>query len=282
MTAQAWGARTRLDFEHVDRVVRLLTGPGGASDPTTLAHQHLLDALDRHRYDQFWVWPSDRPLGVLYVGQGGSIVPAGDPEAGPPLAQAAEEARWRVILGDVPICRRMIDSMPASALRRRTIVRQQRFMVAVEPQPIEWPAGLRRAVRNDADVLTEFACNLHVEDEMGPPVPRSGRGAVRARVLEGVMGGRTWVVERRRRPVAKIDVSLHSPRRGAQLAGIYVDERWRGQGLAGQAVGALARSFLEEGLPGVTLHVRADNVPARAAYERAGFEDVAAWLLALR
>lgn len=282
MTAPAWSPPDRLDPAHVSQVVELLTGPEGPTDPTTLSHQQLLDALDRGEHDRFWVWPADRPLGVLYVAHGGTLVPAGAPEAGPPLAGAAEQAGWRVILGDAGICRELLEAMGPSAFRRRTTVREQRFMIAVEAPETPPPLGLRRATREDTEALTDFACQLHVEDRMGPPVPRSGRNTVRSRVLDGVTSGRTWVVERRGKPVAKIDVSLHSRRRGAQLSGIYVDDSWRGRGLARQAVGALTASLLAEGLPGVTLHVRADNTPALAAYERAGFEDAMAWLLALR
>lgn len=282
MTAPPSSPPARLDADHVGRVVELLTGPEGASDPVTLAHQQLLDALDRGEHERFWIWPADRPLGVLYVAHGGTLVPAGSPEAGPPLAGAAEQTGWRVILGDAAICRDLLEAMPPSAFRRRTNVREQRFMATVEAGDPPWPVGLRRADRADADALTEFACQLHVEDRMGPPVPRSAQNAVRSRVLDGITSGRTWVVERRGRPVGKVDVSLHSRRRGAQLSGIYLDERWRGRGIAGEAVGALAASLLAEGLPGVTLHVRADNTPALAAYARAGFHDVMPWLLALR
>lgn len=282
MTAPPWSPPARLDADHVGRVVDLLSGPEGASDPTTLAHQQLLDALDRGEQERFWIWPADRPLGVLYVAHGGTLVPAGSPEAGPPLAGAAEQTGWRVILGDAGICRDLLEAMSPSAFRRRTNVREQRLMATVEGADSPWPTGLRRATRADADTLTEFACQLHVEDRMGPPVPRSAQNAVRSRVLDGVTSGRTWVVERRGRPVAKVDVSLHSRRRGAQLSGIYVDDRWRGRGIAGEVVGALAASLLADGLPGVTLHVRADNTPALAAYARAGFHDVMPWLLALR
>lgn len=117
---------------------------------------------------------------------------------------------------------------------------------------------------------------------MGPPIPRSSRSAVRSRVLDTVSGGDAWVVERGGEIVAKIDLSLRSRQRGAQIAGVYVDAGSRGQGVGGGTVRTLARRQLDDGLPAVTLHVRADNVPAMRAYRRAGFVDCGAWRLALR
>jgi predicted GNAT family acetyltransferase len=90
------------------------------------------------------------------------------------------------------------------------------------------------------------------------------------------------VVERGGRVVAKVDVSLYSRRRGAQLAGVYVDAQHRGQGIASTAVATICDELLIDGVPGVSLHVRADNATAISAYRRAGMVDMGPWLLALR
>jgi hypothetical protein len=127
-----------------------------------------------------------------------------------------------------------------------------------------------------------MACALHVEDKMGPPLARSTRPAVRARMADSVAHGLTYVVERDRAVVAKFDLSLHSRTRGAQIAGVYVLPDYRGQGITTSAVAAIVRELLGNGLPGVTLHVRADNPPAIAAYRRAGLHDRGAWTLAMR
>jgi uncharacterized protein len=63
---------------------------------------------------------------------------------------------------------------------------------------------------------------------------------------------------------------------------VYVDPAWRGRGLGGDAVAAVADELRREGAPGVTLHVRADNVAALRAYERGGFVVRGTWILALR
>jgi uncharacterized protein len=42
------------------------------------------------------------------------------------------------------------------------------------------------------------------------------------------------------------------------------------------------RTLLRNGAPAVSLHVRADNAPAIAAYRSAGLVDRRPWILALR
>lgn len=274
----------RLQRREIPRLAALLSDDfGRRSGPAAaLPHHYLLDALDRGEHDRFAVWPGTEILGVLYFGPTGFVVPAGFPQAGAGLAEHAERGGWRVLVGDAAIGRALLDAAPRAVFRRRVNAREQRFMAALAPSDLPAPAGLRLAGSGDVERLTDLACRLHVEDQMGPAIARSGRAAVRARMADSVARGATWVVERDRRVVAKVDLALYSRRRGAQLAGVYVAAPWRGQGLAAGAIAALARHLLDDGLPGVTLHVRADNAPAIAAYRRAGFFDQGSWLLALR
>lgn len=297
----ATGARPalrRLDQSGMDAVLRLLgasgeAGPAEGGDGTpgrrlseaALAHQFLLDALDRGEHGRFVVWPGDDPVALLYAGPTGTLVPAGAPEAAGPLAEAAEKLGWRVLVGDAGIGWALLDAVPRGIFRRRTTAREQRFMAAhaadVEVSRPDDP-GLRLAHPGELDVLVDFACRLHVEDKMGPPIARSARSAVRSRMLESVTRGATYVVERGGRPVGKADVSLRSPSRGAQIAGVYVAAEARGRGVAGALVGGIVRRLVRDGAPAVSLHVRADNDRAIAAYRTAGMADRGAWVLALR
>lgn len=267
------------------RVIELLEHDFGRRPPPdgALANMVLLDALDRGEDSRFVVWPPGDPVGLVYVSPAGTLIPAGDPAAAKPLAEATERDPWRILVGDAPLSQALLDSYARALFRRRPAARQQRLMAVTEQaRTTPPPQGLRRARSADLERLTELACRLHVEDLMGPPISRSSRPAVRSRMAESVARGLTWVVERDLQVVAKIDLSLRSRRRGAQIAGVYVDEAYRGRGIAGDAVGALARQLLAGGLPGATLHVRADNVSAIAAYRRAGLVDRGTWILALR
>ncbi len=232
------------------------------------------------------VWPGHDPIAVLYFGATGTLVPAGDPAAAHALAEAAERIGWRVLVGDAPIGWALLAASNRGVFRRRANAREQRFMVAEQGVVADLhrpePEGFRLAREEDVEVLVDFACRLHVEDRMGPPIARSARSAVRARVRETIARRDTFVVERGGVAVGKADLSLRSRRRGGQIAGVYVDAAARGQGVAAGLIGELVRMLLRDGLPGVSLHVRSDNAPAIAAYRRAGMSDRGPWVLALR
>jgi uncharacterized protein len=256
--------------------------PGCAVEAPALAHQFLLDALDRGEVGRFFVWPPDDPMAVCYLGDTGTALPAGHPGGAESLAKAIGGGAWRVLIGDLELGGRIVEACSGGVFRRRPRAREQRFMVQEDPPASAAILGLRRARTDDLEALTTFACALHVEDEMGPPIGRSGRAAVRARMRDSMVAGATWVVERDGRAVAKVDAALRSARWGAQIAGVFVDDAWRGQGIGGAAVAGVAEVLRREGAAGVTLHVRANNAAGRRAYVRAGFAERGRWVLALR
>lgn len=277
------GEPRRLRADEVRALARRLETGFTAIDPAdaSLMHQHLLDALDAGEHDRFHVWPADAPVAVLYTAPNASGIPAGDPTGARALAGPLERSGWRVLIGDAPVTHALVQTVQPPLFRRGPRVREQRFMILRRPRR-RAVAGLRPAGLRDLEAVTEFACRLHEEDLMGPPISRSARGSVRVRMMEATSRAAVWIVERGGVPVAKVDLSLCSRRRGAQIAGVYVLPEWRGQGIASAAVGEIGAELLERGLPGVTLHVRSDNGAAIAAYERAGFADAGPLVLALR
>ena len=285
-TTPARSKAARLARADVPYVTALLERDFGyrQADGWAYEHHYLLDALDRGEHSRFVVWPDDAPVAVLYFGPSGMLVPAGDPAAAPALADAANPTGWRILLGDIEISQAVLNLATRSLFRRRMSAREQRLMIATTSSVPggDPPDRFRLARASDLERLTDFACQLHVEDQMGTPILRTGRGAVRARVAESIAQGATWVVDRGGIPIAKIDLSMRSWRRGVQLAGVFVEPQWRDRGIGGSAVRALIRELLQSGFPMVSLHVRADNAPAIAAYRRAGLKDRRPWLLALR
>lgn len=261
-----------------------LEGPDGAGDPIggILRHQQLLDALDRGDHRRLLMWPDADPVAVAHLSGAGTLTVAGAEEAGADMGAYLGGSGWRVMLGDAALANRILEATPKGLRRWRTRVREQRFMATSNPAPLPEPDGLRLATEADLHTVTELACRLHVEDRMGPPLARSARTGVAERMRSSIARGATWVVEREGLVVAKFDVSLRTVGYGAQIAGVFVEDRWRGAGIATAGVAAVARSLLDEGLAGVTLHVRSDNHAGRRAYERAGFTDGGAWTLALR
>ncbi|MGI8573869.1 MAG: GNAT family N-acetyltransferase [Egibacteraceae bacterium] len=247
-----------------------------------LRHQQLLDALDRRQHQRFAVWPGENPVGVGYLSGNGTLVVAGDRAAGTPLAHFADGSGWRVLIGDIGPAEEIVRHASKGLLRRGPRAREQRLMATRQAVDHPPPQGWAEGTLGHLDDVAELACRLHVEDQMGPPLSRAGRQAVKSRMRDSVRSGRTWVVVRSGKVVAKVDVPLFGRRRGSQIAGVYVDEKYRGQGLATGLVTLVARRLLADGALGVTLHVRSDNGAALHSYGRAGFVDCGAWMLALR
>lgn len=284
MTATQPEAAARPDHAAGIELERALTvdAHGRTDFARQIAHQFALEAIDRGDYARLVVWPPRQPVAAILHATGGTVMPAGAAEGAEALAQALEQSGWRVLVGPAELGEGILDVLGRGLLRRRVASRQQRFMVATEPADTPAPTGLRLARETDLEALTDMACQLHVDDRMGPPIPQSGRASVRARLRHSIGRQSTWVVESGGTAIAKVDLALRSPRRGAQIAGVYVRPAWRGRGVATAAVAAITARLLDEGAPGVTLHVRADNRQARRAYERAGFVDRGAWTLAIR
>jgi uncharacterized protein len=285
MTAAPTHDRVQVvDAALAPRVEAFLEGPSSGSGRTEaiLRHQQLLDALDRGEYRRLAVWPDDDPAAVAHLAASGTLTVSGSADAGDHLGSYLAGSGWRVLLGDVELAQAIIDVTPKGLRRRGISAREQRFMHTTGPPPLDPPAGFRLAARGDLGVVTDFACRLHVEDQMGPPLSRGARTGVADRMRSSISRSLTWVVERQGEVVAKFDVSLWTRRRGAQIAGVFVDEGWRGQGIAAKGVAAVAGVLIADGLPGVTLHVRSDNAAGRRAYANAGFVDGGPWILALR
>jgi predicted GNAT family acetyltransferase len=71
--------------------------------------------------------------------------------------------------------------------------------------------------------------------------------------------------------VFKAEVAAASPY-ACQVQGVFVDPARRGEGLAAAGMAAVVAIALRDIAPVVSLYVNDHNVPARRAYERAGFE----------
>lgn len=222
----------------------------------------------------------DWALAVVHPGR--VLVPCGDAE----LIRRAPVAsrRWRLLVGDVAACLAVLDvDRPASP----PIVHHQRFLT-VSPDRVPEEArvpdpGLRRAVAADLDQLAHLAVQLHVDDQFGPHPGRGGWRGYRERMAHSVRQGLVDVVGPVGAPVCKVERSFTSKRYGVQLAGIVVDPAYRGEGLGTAAVTEAVRRALHEdvSLP-VSLHVRAANTRAIAAYRTSGFVDREEWRLAIR
>jgi len=117
------------------------------------------------------------------------------------------------------------------------------------------------------------ACVAMYTEEVGiSPELDGGRDLYRARVDQLI--GRGWSFSRIEdgRVLFKAEVACATPK-ACQIQGVYVDPELRGQGLAAAGMTTVVDTCLREIAPAVSLYVNAHNLPARAAYARAGFEE---------
>jgi ribosomal protein S18 acetylase RimI-like enzyme len=246
-------------------------------------HMFALSAIESYGAEPLRLAADDELWAAAVVFPGRLVVPCGDAEA---IERAGTPSkRWRLLVGDLAAG----DALLArTALDPGLIVHDQRFFTVERdrvPDEAELPdPGLRRAETADIPRLAELAVQLHVDDRFGPNPGRVGLRGYRQRLESTVPQGLVYCVGPLGAPVFKLERSVSSHRWGVQLAGIVAAPESRRAGLGRAAVAAAVRAALREGTRDrvVTLHVRADNAPAHAAYRAAGFVDREAWRLAVR
>jgi ribosomal protein S18 acetylase RimI-like enzyme len=140
---------------------------------------------------------------------------------------------------------------------------------AVEPDPL-----VRRSVRADFDDLYPACVAMYTEEVGVSPEVGGGGELYRARVLQLISRGWSFVRFDEGRLVFKAEVACASPH-AAQIQGVYVVPDRRGEGLATRGMAAVAEIVRREIAPVVSLYVNDWNAPAKAAYERVGFQQTA-------
>lgn len=128
--------------------------------------------------------------------------------------------------------------------------------------------GLRPAEPHEEELVFEAAARMQTE-ELGVDPRLEDPVVFRTQVQDRARAGRTFVLVVGGELRFKADVALRC-KRGAQIGGVWVPPEQRGRGLASRGTCELARRLLATG-PVVSLHVHEKNLPAVAAYKRAGF-----------
>ena len=128
--------------------------------------------------------------------------------------------------------------------------------------------GLRPAEAHEEELVLDAAARMQTE-ELGVDPRLEDPTVFRTQVQDRARAGRTFVLVLGGEVRFKADVALRC-KRGAQIGGVWVPPEHRGKGLASRGTCELARRLLTTG-PLVSLHVHEKNLPAVAAYERAGF-----------
>lgn len=139
--------------------------------------------------------------------------------------------------------------------------------LGIEPDP-----RVRPARPDEVDLVLPAAEHMFTAEIGYPPYTGSSRG-YRASLASLIARGHTYVVVEDGEVVFKTDVG--SLALGcAQLQGVWVTPRLRGQGLSVPMLAAVLEQLMVGPAPLVSLYVNAFNAPARASYERLGFREV--------
>ncbi|MEP7036358.1 MAG: GNAT family N-acetyltransferase [Dermatophilaceae bacterium] len=132
--------------------------------------------------------------------------------------------------------------------------------------------GVRRARFSEVDMVLPAAAAMFTE-EIGYPPFWGSRHTYRKGIEALIRQGHTFVRIDDGEVVFKADVG--SVALGvAQIQGVWVAPRWRGQGLAGPAMASVVAQVQAQIADEVTLYVNDFNVPARATYARVGFTEI--------
>jgi hypothetical protein len=128
--------------------------------------------------------------------------------------------------------------------------------------------------REELDILLPASVAMFTEEVGVSPIGPDGGGAYRARVRELIDGGRAYARIEDGRVVFKAEIGAVTPL-ACQVQGVWVRPELRGRGLAEAGMAALVNDALRRVAPVVSLYVNDYNRPARAAYRRVGFTQIA-------
>jgi len=165
--------------------------------------------------------------------------------------------------------------------RPREVRRQQPVMATAGPLAPGIPCDpdVRRARFDELDLVIPAAAAMFTEEIGYPPYWGSGQ-VYRQSVAALIRAGHTFVRVDDGEVVFKADVG--SVAMGvAQIQGVWVAPRLRGQGLAVPAMAAVVEQVRAEIADVVTLYVNDFNAPARATYARVGFTEIGSFATVL-
>ena len=193
-------------------------------------------------------------------------------------AFAGKMRRWRhhcsSVFGPADMVLPLWEALRPSWGRPRAVRTRQPVLATAGPLPpgTQCDPAVRRARFDEVDLVMPAAAAMFTEEIGYPPYRGSGQ-LYRQGIASLIRAGHTFVRVDDGEVVFKADVG--SVALGvAQVQGVWVAPRWRGQGLAGPAMAAVVEQIRAEIAPVVTLYVNDFNTPARATYARVGFTEI--------
>ena len=200
-------------------------------------------------------------------------------------AFATNARRWRrhcsSLFGPADMVLPLWEALRPTWGNSRDVRPHQPVLATAGPLPSGVPcdAGVRRARLDEVDLVVPAAAAMFTEEIGYRPYWGSGR-VYRQGIASLIRRGHTFVRVDDGEVVFKADVG--SVALGvAQVQGVWVAPRWRGQGLAGPAMAAVVEQVRADIAGVVTLYVNDFNAPARATYARVGFTEIGSFATVL-
>ena len=150
-------------------------------------------------------------------------------------------------------------------------VRPVQPVMVIDGPPLVPPDPLVRRVRmEDFDALWPACVAMFTEEVGVSPTAGDGGASYRARLEQLIRSGRAFARIEGGRVIFKAEIGAVTPQ-ACQVQGVWVRPEYRGQGLAAPGMAAVVVEAARSIAPLVSLYVNDYNLPARAAYLRAGF-----------
>ncbi len=157
---------------------------------------------------------------------------------------------------------------PARSVRPR-----QPFMVLDQAPLVAPSADVRRVRPDEVDVIYPACVAMYTEELGVSPENAGGAALYRARVAQLVARGLAFAHIDGNEVLFKAELGPITPH-ASQLQSVWVNPRYRGQGMSAPGVATVCEAAFADGAPVVSLYVNEHNVSARRSYERVGFKEV--------
>ncbi len=154
----------------------------------------------------------------------------------------------------------------------RSVRPRQPFLVLSQAPRVAAASDVRRVRPDQLDILYPACVSMYTEELGVSPEAAGGARLYRARIAQLI--GKGWAFARieNGHVVFKAELGAVTPH-AAQLQSVWVDPRYRSQGLAAAGVASVCGTALREVAPVVSLSVNEHNEPARRTYARVGFTE---------
>ena len=153
-------------------------------------------------------------------------------------------------------------------------------MVIAGPPQVPPDPLVRRVRLDELDILWPASVAMFTEEVGVSPTAGDGGASYRARLEQLIRGGRAFARIEDGRVIFKAEIGAVTPQ-ACQIQGVWVRPEYRGQGLAAPAMAAVVVEAARSIAPLVSLYVNDYNLPARAAYRRAGFTETGRFMSVL-